>query len=71
VNRRNHRTAQAARTELCNNGFVIAHRPPDHPQCWGRPKDSRRFAIAREDRQRSSRFHIVDYPGMDQFAWLG
>lgn len=69
MNKRNHKSVIAARTELVTNGFVTAHRPPDQPECWGKPKDSRRFAIAREERPRSTLFHIVDYPS-EEFAWL-
>lgn len=62
LTKRNHETAQAARTELCRHKFVDVFVPLNRPQCWGKPGDKRRFAIEREDRPRDSRFHIVDYP---------
>lgn len=69
MNKRNHPSAVAARTELCAHGFVTVHVPPGAPEQWGKPKDKRRFAIQREDRARSARYHIIDYPP-PEFAWM-
>ena len=69
MNKRNHDSKLAARTELCRHGFVTVHTRPGEPECWGKVKDKRRFAIQREDRARVSKWHIVDYPD-DDFAWL-
>ena len=68
--KRNHPTASHAHQELIANGYVTAHRPPGWPKCWGKPGDSRRYAIDRETRARSEWFHIVDYPEMEQFEWM-
>lgn len=80
MQKRNHKSLLSARTELNNAGFVIEHSSPSRPECWRRPGDSKkkRFAIAREDRARSSVWHIITYPGLpvveltdNEFDWLG
>jgi hypothetical protein len=75
VQRKNHSSFEAAKRELVNAGYVTAHSSPGMPECWQRLKDKRRFAVAREDRARSSVWHIVDYPGSPvvdraEFDWL-
>ncbi len=63
MNKRNHVTRLQARSELSTNGFVTAFSSPGRPELWARPKDRKsRFAIQRENRQRSQRWHIIDYP---------
>ncbi len=63
MKKRDHGTVIDARRELVAAGFVTAFSSPGRPECWGKTKDTRRFAIAREDRQRCKKWHITEYPG--------
>lgn len=62
IQRKNHPSAEAARGELVKHGYHPGCPAPDAPaQPWmksGAPT----LAIGREDRPRSSVWHIVDYP---------
>jgi hypothetical protein len=61
LSRRNHESAEAARRALVAHGYQQAHVPPDAPDKWAK-KGSPDLAIGREDRPRSSVWHIVEYP---------
>ncbi len=64
MKKRDHASALSARRELTKAGFVTAFSSPGRPECWGKPGDRKtRYAIAREDRERCQKWHIVDYPG--------
>ena len=64
--KRNHKTVEAARKELVDNGYIVAHSSPGRPKLWlerkGRGKRQNRYAIGKETRDRSEVWHIVDYP---------
>ena len=63
MNKRNHVTRLSARTELTDYGFVTAFSSPGRPELWCKPKDkNHRFAVQRETRARSERWHIIPYP---------
>lgn len=69
MNKRNHVTRQSVRKELCDNGFVTAFSSPGRPELWcklgvrGKPvKEKQRYAVQRETRARSERWHIIPYP---------
>ena len=63
MKKRDHATVLQARRELIRAGFVTAFSSPGRPECWGRVGNKTRYAIAREDRERCKKWHIVDYPG--------
>lgn len=63
MQKRNHKTLIAAEQELLQHGFWVAHTRPGTPQRWqkkNRPTPA--YAVQRETRDRSTVWHIVDYP---------
>ena len=63
MNKRNLVSRLDARTELSEHGFVSAFSSPGRPELWAKPKDRKsRFAVQREKRARTDRWHIVTYP---------
>ena len=65
MKKRDHATVVDARRALISEAFVTEFSSPNRPECWRRCSDpkKKRYAIAREDRDRSTKWHIVDYPG--------
>ena len=67
ISKRNHPTAETAREELQRHGFIYPTHPLEAPGTVWRRKvgnkiDKRGFMVGEETRQRSSRFHLVEYP---------
>jgi hypothetical protein len=69
MKRTGHKSVIAARTELANAGYHLAHTPPDATgEKWQKlpPRNSRKampaFAIKRIERPRSTVWEIVNYP---------
>lgn len=60
LQRRNHPSARAARTELASHGYLLIHTRPGAPEKWARGPEQ--LAIAREEKPRSILWHIVAYP---------
>jgi hypothetical protein len=57
----NHNTLESAKRELVKAGFVDIHTNAlISPQIWAKSKDKRRYAIAREDRARCTKWHITE-----------
>lgn len=61
LHRRNHTSVTSARRELAGHGYWTEFVPPGHPEKWTK-KGHPPLAIGREDRERSQRWHIVEYP---------
>ncbi len=58
MKKQNHKTAGDARKELAANGYRPLHTLPGCAQLYKKAGDKRRFAVARERRQRSEVYSL-------------
>lgn len=59
MKRKDHPSIVEARRELLRNGYWPLHANDGFAK-YGEPRGKRRFAIRREDRPRSTVFHIIE-----------